>query len=276
MTGRMDDVEWAHLRDARGFSPPVHRYDVPAELTDVVRRFWVPVWSLPAGERTVQRVLQYPVCQVVVADDDAHLVGPHTGLATKELTGTGWAAGAMLQPAAGALLHGGAMTGLRDAERDLAGLDRIDAAPLIAAVREAMRPDPADPARHAEATRLLGDALAPLRPMDEEGLLVNAVVAYVEHDPAVRRVGQIAEKFAVSERSLQRILARRVGLSPKWLIQRRRLHEAAERLRTDEQLDLARVAAELGYADQAHFHRDWREVTGTTPAGFAAEPQSQP
>jgi AraC-like DNA-binding protein len=273
MAERIDHVERAHLRDARGFSPPIHRYAVPADLADVVRRFWMPVWSLPPGERTVQRVLQYPVCQVVVADDYAHLVGPHTGLATKELAGSGWAAGAMLQPAAGALLHGGPMTGLRDHERDLDEIDRIETAPLIAAVRQAMRPDPADPARHAEAARLLGEALAPLSPMDDEGLLVNAVVAYVEHDPAVRRVGQIAEKFAVSERSLQRILARRVGLSPKWLVQRRRLQEAAERLRVDEQLDLARVAVELGYADQAHFSHDWRAVTGTTPAGFATEPR---
>lgn len=251
----------------------MHRYAAPAHLADVVRRFWVPVWSLPAGERTVQRVLQYPVCQVVVAEGYAHLVGPHTGLATKELTGSGWAVGAMLRPAAGALLHGGPMTELADRERDLAGVDAIDVASLIATVREAMRPDPTSTERHGVAVGILGDALAGLTPMDEEGLLVNAIVDHVEQDPAVRRVSQVATEFAISERSLQRILARRVGLRPKWLIQRRRLHEAAERLRAHEELDLARVATELGYADQAHFSRDWRSVTGTTPGRFAAEPR---
>ena len=49
----------------------------------------------------MQRVLQYPVCLLVVAHDYALLVGPSTGLSTQELTGSGWALGTMLQPAAG-------------------------------------------------------------------------------------------------------------------------------------------------------------------------------
>jgi AraC-like DNA-binding protein len=90
----------------------------------------------------------------------------------------------------------------------------------------------------------------------------------------VQRVSQVCEKFALTERTLQRLTARRIGLSPKWLIQRRRLHEAAERLREAERPDLARVALDLGYADQAHFGRDFRAVTGLTPGEFAAEPRS--
>ena len=33
---------------------------------------------------------------------------------------------------------------------------------------------------------------------------------------------------------------------------------------------MADVAAELGYADQAHFTRDFSAVTGMTPGRFAA------
>lgn len=54
-----------------------------------------------------------------------------------------------------------------------------------------------------------------------------------------------------------------------WLIQRRRLQEAAELLR-GRPAGLGEVSAALGYADQAHFTRDFARVTGTTPGRFAA------
>jgi AraC-like DNA-binding protein len=54
------------------------------------------------------------------------------------------------------------------------------------------------------------------------------------------------------------------------MIRRRRLQEAAERLRTDRAADLATVAAELGYADQAHLCGDFRAVLGFTPSSYRA------
>lgn len=269
----VDPIERAHLRDDQGFSPPVHRFAPAPGLADVVRRYWLPVWSLPEGEVSVQRVLQYPVCLVVVADDYATVVGPTTGLSTRELTGSGWAAGVMLQPAAGALVLGGPVT-ITDTVLPLETVASIDGATLVTAVRAAMTPDPTDHAHRARAVEAFESALAGLAPIDEEGLLVNAVVEYVEGDSSVQRVGQICAKFAITERTLQRLTARRIGLSPKWLIQRRRLHEAAEALGAPEPSQLARLASDLGYADQAHFARDFRAVTGVTPGEYAAEPRA--
>ncbi|WP_193611297.1 AraC family transcriptional regulator [Nocardioides lijunqiniae] len=266
----VDPIERAHLRDERGFSPPVHRFVPTPALADLVRRYWLPVWSLPPGRSTTQRVLQYPVCLLVVSDTYAHVVGPATGLSTKQLSGSGWAAGAMLQPGAGSLLLGGPVT-ITDTHVDLDTVATLDGARLTESVREAMAPAPAEGERQLAAVLAIEQAIGGLTPLDEEGLLVNALVEYVEGDPRVQRVGQICEKFALSERSLQRLAARRIGLSPKWLMQRRRLHEAAERLGADGEVDLARVAADLGYTDQAHFGRDWRRVTGLTPGAYAAQ-----
>jgi AraC-like DNA-binding protein len=47
------------------------------------------------------------------------------------------------------------------------------------------------------------------------------------------------------------------------------LHEAAAQLAQDPRTSLALLAAELGYADQAHFARDFSRVTGRTPRQFA-------
>ncbi|MDN5751365.1 MAG: helix-turn-helix domain-containing protein [Pseudonocardia sp.] len=269
----IDPIEHAHLRDAAGFSPPVHRYAPSPALADVVRRYWMPVWSLPPGAVSVQRVLQYPVCLVVVADSYARLVGVSTGLSVKELSGSGWALGALLQPAAGELLLGRPVSQLTDRFVDLAEAPGIDGAGLTERVRAAVGAAPEEPARRRAAVGCLEQALRALSPVDDEGRLVNAVVEYVEGSPEVRRVSQVCAKFDLGERTLQRLLARRLGLHPKWLIQRRRLQEAAARLRADAGgTDLARVAAELGYADQAHLTRDFRTVTGLTPGDYAAEP----
>ena len=175
----------------------------------------------------------------------------------------------MLQPAAGLALAGGPVETLTDTRSPAARTPSSSRASATA-----LGDDPDDPDRQQAAVAAVEEcARATCCPVDEEGLLVNAIVEYVEGDPEVQRVGQVCEKFAITERTLQRLTARRIGLSPKWLIQRRRLHEAAERLREVERPpDLARVAVDLGYADQAHFGRDFRAVTGLTPGEFAAEP----
>jgi AraC-like DNA-binding protein len=273
---RIDPTERAHLRDAEGYSPPIHRYAPSPGLTDVVRRYWLPIWSMPEGTSTVQRVLQYPVCLVVIEPTYALLVGPSTGLSTRELAGGGWALGTMLQPAAGSLLLGAPVTDLVDEAVPLDAVPGLAGAALTDAVRAALAEDPEDSERQQTAVAAVGEALSGLLPVDEEGLLVNEIVEYVEDSSDVVRVGQVCDRFDIPERTLQRLAARRIGLSPKWLIQRRRLHEAAELLASAGPLDLAGVAAGLGYADQAHFTRDFRTVTGLTPGRYAAEPRPDP
>jgi len=55
------------------------------------------------------------------------------------------------------------------------------------------------------------------------------------------------------------------------MIRRRRLQEAAQRIRETPTSDLATIAAELGYADHAHLSNDFRSVLGVTPRAYRAE-----
>ena len=102
----MDEIDRAHLRDTTGFSPPIYRYPGSATLAGIVQRFWIPVWDLPAGTATTQRVLQYPSTQVVVADSYQRFYGVGVGLGEITLAGAGWAVGVMLEPGAGQLVLG--------------------------------------------------------------------------------------------------------------------------------------------------------------------------
>jgi AraC-like DNA-binding protein len=268
-TGRLDAIGRAHLKDPRDASHRMHRYEVPAEFAGFLRWFWIPVWSVPPGQEAPQKVLQYPNSLVVVAQDYARFYGVTAGLSTTTLTGDGWAVGVACAPAAGYLISGTPMAAFTDRAVDV-GEVLGDAGPVLTErVRTAMTADPADPAAHAAAMTAFGDALRPFLPVDNDGELVNRLVAFVESRSDVTRVAQVCAEFGLSERALQRLVHRRIGLTPKWLIQRRRLQEAAERLRTDG-TSLADVAAALGYADQPHFSRDFSAVTGMTPREFAA------
>jgi AraC-like DNA-binding protein len=263
------DVEPAHLVDPTDRTWSIERTTVSPGLDDLAQRFWIPVWDVPEGQHSVQRVLQYPVCLVVVSDTYARFYGVVSGLSETTLSGRGWAVGLMLRPAAGYLLLRAPVRRMTDRFVDLSTLGTLDGAGVTAGVREHMGPDPRSGDRQERAREVVEAALRPLLPVDDEGLLVNAIVEDVETSPDLLRVDDLCARFDISERTLQRLLHKRIGLGPKWLIRRRRLQEAADRLR-DSDAELAGVAAELGYADQAHFTRDFRKATGMTPGEFAS------
>jgi AraC-like DNA-binding protein len=83
-------------------------------------------------------------------------------------------------------------------------------------------------------------------------------------------VEQIVALSGMNQWALQRFFREYVGVGPKWVLQRYRLLEAAERLPAGE-TDRARAAHELGYFDQAHFIRDFKAIVGRSPRAFSAE-----
>lgn len=261
----LDPLHRAHLTGLSRPSPPIRRYVPSDDLFDIVQSYWVPVWSL--SEPVVQSTLQYPSCLLVVADSYARFYGVTRGLATIRLSGDGWAVGVVLTPGAGALFR--PVTDLVDSHVPLTTINRLDAEQLIAEIRAAMA-EPLSAASHRIALDAYETRLRRVLPLDEEGIFVNEVVGWLRDHPEVTRVAEVAEAFGVSERALQRRVARRLGITTKWLIQRRRLHDAVARLKAGG-VTLADIAAELGYADQAHFTHDFRSVTGVTPGAYLAD-----
>lgn len=265
----MDRIERAHLKDPRDVSHTIYRYQPTEEFRGLLQRFWIPVWWVEPGQESPQRVLQYPVCLIVISGDYARFYGVSSGLSTTTLTGDGWAVGLMCEPAAGFLLTGVPVAAYTNRFVEVTEVLGASGASLVDRVRAAMTPDPSSGDAHLAAMAAYGDALRRFLPVDAEGALVNRLVTFVETRSDVTRVAQICEEFDLSERALQRLVNRRLGMTPKWLIQRRRLQEAAERLRS-RSTTVGEIAAVLGYADQPHFNRDFREVTSMTPGEFAA------
>lgn len=110
---------------------------------------------------------------------------------------------------------------------------------------------------------------ARLRPSEREACMAIAnLVEEVEADASIRSAAALATRAGLGLRTLQRRFKERVGLAPKTVILRFRLIEAAERLVRGD-ASSSELAAELGYADQSHFVRAFRDLIGETPESYA-------
>jgi AraC-like DNA-binding protein len=103
---------------------------------------------------------------------------------------------------------------------------------------------------------------------DPISLKADEIVRAAENDREIVAVSQLADSFSLSVRSVQDICNRAIGVSPKWLIRCFRLQDALQALETGLNVNLAALAQDLGYFDQAHFTRDFKQITGATPGRY--------
>jgi AraC-like DNA-binding protein len=120
-------------------------------------------------------------------------------------------------------------------------------------------------ARDADARFALLDRALLERVADAEPLRPDVVRAWTRLDETAGAigVGALADELGCSPRHLSTHFRAELGLTPKRFARVLRFSRATERLSRGERL--AEIAAACGYADQAHFNRDFRAFAGTTP-----------
>ncbi len=78
---------------------------------------------------------------------------------------------------------------------------------------------------------------------DPQADLARLPVDRIRGDPApIRDVGDFARAEGMTVRALQRLFAAYVGVGPKWIILRYRIHEALSRAEASGRLDWAALA----------------------------------
>lgn len=251
--------------------PTFRRLSPPPAVADLVRWFWIPEWDLPEGRASRQHLIAFPALNLVVECGDLALAGmvgvsgPTTKASYRDLTGRGWAVGAVLRPAAVPVFA-------EDPQALTDGYVALDLPDLREALIAAMDQRGSDEERHGRAIEAFTTWLIDHLPKpDGEALLANRLADAIDLDSEMLSVQDAAEAVGVSVRTTQRLTRRYVGVSPGAMIRRRRLQEAAERLRLDATLDIAILAAELGYSDHAHLTRDFRNILGMTPSHYRHE-----
>ena len=98
------------------------------------------------------------------------------------------------------------------------------------------------------------------------------VVGTMLADRSMVRVAQVEAASGLGTRSLQRLFARYVGVSPKWVLARYRMHDVVTALDEGYDGSLAELAARHGWFDQAHFTREFTTLVGV-PSGRVPPPR---
>ncbi|MFE2558025.1 DUF6597 domain-containing transcriptional factor [Streptomyces sp. NPDC059352] len=272
----------APRRDTRGIVDPAElltrvrfRRHTPApELRPYLEHYWLIDWELTEPYAT--HVVPHPSVNVVfqrygplggppeAAESSAEVSGIGLGLFTRKLTGAGRVCGVQFRP--GGFRPFAPAWPVSNWTGRRVPLDEVftGADPLSAV----LSPD----GDHARVAALDAFLLAHGPVPDPAAEQAMELVDLIRSDRELRRVSRLAAASGLSARSLQRLFATHVGVGPKWVVLRYRIHEALERAESAQVAgapDWSGLAAELGYSDQAHLVRDFTATIGVPPSAYA-------
>ncbi len=241
-------------------------------LSTWVEHYWTVAWDLEEPG-FVAEVVSHPSVHVTVESGDRPRFGHRLpaglvhGVITRKfsqaIAGRGRVFGVKFRPGGFGAFTGADVGAWTDRVLPLSAAFGHRSAALV---RDVLTADP-DDERAAVMDAFLLDRV-PAR--DERYDEVLAIVRDIQDDPSLTTVELAARRHLMSQRTLQRQFRRYVGVGPKWVLQRARLHDAVDRIDTGRVTDLASLALELGWFDQAHFTRDFTALVGQSPAAYAA------
>jgi AraC-like DNA-binding protein len=227
-----------------------HEFPAPSlDLAPFVDRYWVVSWDYDRPYR--QLVVPYPNVHLTFRQGEGIVHGVASGHSFKVLDGVDGVFGVAFRPGCFQPFLRSSVSGITD--RSVPASDVFDGSvPNV-----------------ADFHSIEGFLRANLPERDATADWVADAVALVVAEPGITRVDDLADRLDTSVRSLQRLFADYVGIGPKWVIRRYRLHEVTSRLAAGVMIDWAGLAVELGYADQAHLTRDFTSMFGEPPTRYA-------
>lgn len=243
------------------------RLAAPESIASLVQHIWIVRWKMDEGTSHLAQTLPHPNVHVVLEDGQALVSGVHRGRFTRRLKGAGSAIGIKFRPGGFYPFLKRSVSTLRNRTVPLESIVGPSATELLVKTDEL---EDAQALAHIESFLLRHWPAA-----DPEVERIAALVAQIENDHSVLRVEDLAARHGMMKRTLQRWFEQYVGIGPKWVINRFRMHEALERLHRGEPVDWAGFAVELGYFDQAHFNRDFKALVGCTPRHYATSVQDR-
>ena len=246
----------------RDLPPGYTEWPAPAGLRHAIACLWTQVTPDGGPDRDALVLPDASSDLIWEPGRGAYVAGPDTGPVRTVIKAGTVVLGIRFRPSAGGPALGLPLSELRDQRVDLDDLRR----------REARRlPGSLDP--DTAAIRALELAAALVTAGDPDPAAARAAVLLA--DPRAR-AEDVAADVGLSMRQLRRRCHTVVGYGPKTLQRVLRFRRFVARLdagppRGQYGHDLAALAAQAGYADQAHLTRECRALAGLTPAALARQ-----
>jgi AraC-like DNA-binding protein len=121
--------------------------------------------------------------------------------------------------------------------------------------------------------KLISDLLVTrLSMIRSEDRLIKHSLAKIKLLHGLITVNDLCNFYNLSERQFERRFQAVVGVSPRHYIKVTRFQEGISRIRSGKYKKLSQIAHELHYADQSHFVRHIRELSGINPKTFRTHP----
>jgi AraC-like DNA-binding protein len=213
---------------------------------------------VPDGGASARRILPDGCIDLVWREGRLLIAGPDTSAWLSSVPSGGTVVGLRMRPGIGGSVVGVPASELRDARAEAADVWGRAGSELGERVGEESDPQ----GRRALLGLVLTKRLATAGRADSLVLAASRRLGFPGS-----RVTELADALGISDRQLRRRFHDAVGYGPKTLDRilrfRRFVTRAPVVISGDE--DLARIAADLGYADQAHLSRDCLRLSGMTP-----------
>jgi AraC-like DNA-binding protein len=236
-----------------------------AGLTCWIDHYWMVRWDLRGLEPYQAQTLPHPSFQVVFEKDHSAVSGISTSMFTRTLEGKSQVFGIKFSPGAFRPFLDAPASSLANRTVPVTRIFGIEVNALEAIL---VSPDK-DEDRMIEATNAFFLARMPAA-QDGAIVLTGQLVGRILQDRAIKTVDNLANKTGIGKRTLQRLFNEYIGVNPKWVIRRYRLHELIERIHSEsgQPMDWAQFALELGYFDQAHLINDFHSIVGYSPVRY--------
>lgn len=235
-----------------------------ASLSSWIDHYWMVSWDLRGLEPYRAQMLPHPNFQVVFEEGCSQVSGVSTRMFTRLLEGKSHVFGVKFSAGAFRPFLREPASSLTDRTVTVTQIlgEEVSALETILVSRDTSEDEMITAANAFFLPRLPA-------PPDETILLAGQLVRRILEDRAIKTVDDLVSKAGIGKRTLQRVFNEYVGANPKWVIRRYRLHELIERVHDSQNsVDWAQLALELGYFDQAHLINDFRSIVGCSPAQY--------